>query len=78
MCGEDPRDLGSIQGGQAKRLLLLSGLLRQQHGVDVRQNSSLGDGDTSQELAELLVVPDGELDVPRHSGFFLFDLINKA
>ena len=32
--------------------------------MDVWQDTTAGDGDGGQELAELLVVPDGELDVP--------------
>ena len=31
--------------------------------MDVGQDTSLGDGDMTQELVELLVVADGELDV---------------
>ena len=33
--------------------------------MDVRENSSLGDGDASEELVQLFVVADGELDVAR-------------
>ena len=40
-------------------------LLRQEDGVDVRKNSSLSDGDSGQQLVELLVVPDSELKVTR-------------
>merc|ERR1711920_774506 len=45
-------------------LLLLSGLLWEEHGVDVWQDTTTGDGDGGQELGELLVVSDGELNVP--------------
>lgn len=31
--------------------------------VDVRQDTTLGDGDVTQELVQLLIVPDGELQV---------------
>ena len=31
--------------------------------MDVRENSSLGDGDVSEELVQLFVVSDGELNV---------------
>ena len=31
--------------------------------MDVRKNSSLGDGDVSEELVQLFVVSDGELNV---------------
>jgi hypothetical protein len=39
------------------------GLLWQKDGLDVRQNTTLGDGDAGQELVELLVVADGELEM---------------
>ena len=42
----------------------LLALLWQKDGVDVGQNSSGGDGHGGQELTQLLVIPDGELDVP--------------
>lgn len=43
--------------------LVALGLLGQQHGLDVGQDSSLGDGDSAQQLVELLVVADGQLEV---------------
>ena len=39
------------------------GLLGQKHSLDVGQHTSLGDGDTGQKLVQLLVVPDGQLQV---------------
>ena len=46
------------------RVLVLSLLLLgEKDGVDVRENSSLGDGDVSEELVQLFVVSDGELNV---------------
>ena len=36
-------------------------LLGEQHGLDVRQDPALGDGHTSQQLVQLLVVPDSQL-----------------
>ena len=39
------------------------GLLRQKHRLDVGQYTTLGDGDTGQELVQLLVIADGELQV---------------
>ena len=42
---------------------LLLGLLGEEDGLDVRQDTSLGDGDTGEQLVQLLVVPDGELEV---------------
>ena len=47
-----------------ENLLLLSGLLWEKDGVDVWQDTTSGDSDGGQKLAQLLVVPDGELDVP--------------
>ena len=42
---------------------LLLALLWEKDGVDVWQNSSGSDGHGGQELAQLLVVPDGQLEV---------------
>ena len=42
---------------------LPGGFLRQEDRVDVGQNSSLGDGDSSKQWVELLIVPDGELEM---------------
>lgn len=44
-------------------LSLLLGLLGQQDCLDVWQNTSLGDGDSGQELVQLLVITDGQLQV---------------
>ena len=41
----------------------LLGLLGQQDGLDVGQHAALSDGDSSEQLVELLVVADGELQV---------------
>ena len=49
---------------ETRRLLGgLLGLLGQEHGLDVGQNTSLGDGDAGEQLVELLVVADGQLQV---------------
>ena len=45
------------------RLSLLA-LLGEEHGVDVGEHTAGSDGDASEELVELLIVADGELDVP--------------
>ena len=42
---------------------LLFGLLGEEDGLDVGEDASLGDGDAGEELVQLLVVPDGELEV---------------
>ena len=44
-------------------LLGLLGLLGQEHGLDVGQHTSLGDGDAGEQLVQLLVVTDGELEM---------------
>ena len=45
------------------RGLLLLALLGEEHRVDVGEDTSRGNGDSAQELAELLVIADGKLDV---------------
>ena len=42
----------------------LGGLLGQQDRVDVGQHAAPEDGDAGQQVAELVVVPDGQLEVP--------------
>ena len=41
----------------------LLGLLGEEDGLDVGQDTSLGDGDAGEQFVQLLVVPDGELEV---------------
>ena len=51
---------------QMNREYLLGGLVRllgQENSLDVGENSTLGNGDSSKKLVQLLVVPDGELKV---------------
>lgn len=43
--------------------LLLAGLGGQELGGNAWEDTTLGDGNTTQELVELLVVSDGELEV---------------
>ena len=38
-------------------------LLGQKNSLDVGQDTSLGDGDTGEQLVQLLVVPDGQLEM---------------
>merc|ERR1719489_58210 len=45
------------------RLSLLFGLLGEKDSLDVGEDSTLGNGDASQQLVQLLVVPDGQLQV---------------
>ena len=40
-------------------------LLGQEDGLDVRQHTSLGDGNTRQKLVQLFVVSDGQLQMAR-------------
>lgn len=47
----------------ADDLLGLLGLLGQEHSLDVGQDTTLGDGDSGQELVQLLVITDGQLQV---------------
>jgi hypothetical protein len=43
---------------------LLGGLLGEKDGVDVGEDTAGGDGDSAEELVELLIVLDGKGDVP--------------
>jgi hypothetical protein len=52
-------------------VLLLDPLLRQEHRLDVRQDSALGDVDPSEQLVELLVVADSQLDVAGRDAQFV-------
>ena len=45
-------------------LSLLLGLLGEEDSLDVGEDTTLGNGDSSQELVQLLVIPDGKLQVP--------------
>ena len=41
-------------------------LLGQKNSLDVRENTTLSDGDTGQQLVQLFVVADGQLEVTRY------------
>ena len=43
--------------------LLLFGFLGEEHSLDVGEDTTLGDGDTGEELVQLFVIADGELEV---------------
>ena len=47
-----------------KKFLLALSLLGQKNGLDVGQNSALSDGHTREKFVQLLVVANGELEVP--------------
>jgi hypothetical protein len=49
----------------ARSLSSLGGLLGKQVLVNVWKNTTLGDGDVTQKLVQLLIVTDGELKVTR-------------
>ena len=38
-------------------------LLREKNSLDVGENSTLGDGDTSKQFVQLFIIPDGKLKV---------------
>ena len=44
-------------------LSLLLTLLGQKHSLDVRQHTSLGNGDTAEKLVQFFIVADGQLQV---------------
>ena len=44
-------------------LLGLLCLLGQEHGLDVAKHSTLGDSDSGEQLVQLLLIPDGKLQV---------------
>ena len=46
-------------------------LLGQKDGLDVRQYTSLGNGNTCQKLVQLLVIPDGQLQMARVDSLLL-------
>ena len=67
--------IGGPQQGQLFLFLLdrvslsLGSLLRllgQKNSLDVRENTTLSDGDTGQQLVQLFVVADGQLEVTRY------------
>ena len=44
-----------------KRNLFVASLLGEEDGLDVGEDTTLGDGDTAEELVQLFIVSDGEL-----------------
>jgi len=52
-------------------LIRLLGLLRQEHRVDVRENTTSGNRHRAQQLGQLLVVANGQLNVARHDARLL-------
>ena len=67
ILGEGGRCAFMRLGGLLLLALGLAGtFLGQQHGVDVGKHATGSDGDATQQLAELLVVSDGQLNVAGH------------
>ena len=50
---------------------LLLALVGEEHGVDVGEDTTGGDGDGAEELGELLIVADRQLDVAGHDAGLL-------
>ncbi|CAM0876344.1 unnamed protein product [Alopecurus aequalis] len=65
----------SLLGGLGDLLRRLGRLLRrllgEQHGVDLGQDAAVGDGDAGEQLPDLVVVPDGEQQMPRDDAALL-------
>ena len=50
---------------------VLLALLGEEHRVDIGEDTSRGDGDSAKELAELLVIANGKLNVARDDAVLL-------
>merc|ERR550517_28624 len=52
-------------GQNTLSLLLCTGtLLGEQHCLDVRQDTTLSNSDSSQQLVQFFIIPDGKLKMP--------------
>ena len=61
-------DFGGGDGSNLRSLSLLARLgLGEQHLVDAGKHTTVGNGHTTEQLAEFLVVADGQLDVAGHN-----------
>ena len=64
MYGGSEKSRGvAVMVGISLSLGCLLGLLGQKYGLDVREDTSLSDGDSSKQLVQLFVVTDGQLEV---------------
>ena len=63
--------LDLLLGFGGDNFALLCADFRDEHGVDVGKDTSLGDGDATEEFVELFVVADGELNVSWDDSGFL-------
>jgi hypothetical protein len=61
----------SLRGNSSKIGLLCRSLLGEKYGVDVWEDTSRRDGDTAEQLVQLLVVLDGKGDVTGHDASLL-------
>ena len=59
----EPGFVWAVQAARKKKDLLLLCLLGEEYSLDVWQDTTLGNGDTREELVELFVVADGKLQV---------------
>lgn len=62
---KEPFGFGFSFGGLGSLLGGFLGLLGQQHGLDVGQHATLGDGHSTQQLVQLLIIAHGQLKVTR-------------
>ena len=51
--------------------LLLLGFLGEEHSLDVGEYTTLGNGDTGEELVQLFVITDGQLEMSGDDSCFL-------
>ena len=54
-----------------ERLLGFFGFLRQKNGLNVWQDTTLGNSDASQQFVQFFVIPDCELQMPWNDSCFL-------
>lgn len=52
-----------VEEANESKCLLLLGLLGEKHSLDVGEDTTLGNGDSGQELVQFLVVADSQLQV---------------
>jgi len=57
------RRAGAVVCGVERRSGVVRRFPGQEHAMDVGQDAAVGDGDAGQQLAQLLVVPHGQLDM---------------
>mmetsp|Transcript_75047 Transcript_75047/g.243964 ORF Transcript_75047/g.243964 Transcript_75047/m.243964 type:complete len:262 (+) Transcript_75047:60-845(+) len=75
-CGPLPSEL--LRHGGCVGILAGTDLPREEHGVDVGDDTASGDDDVGHVLVQLLVRADGKLDVPRDDAVLLLVLRGVA